>query len=147
MKRADWGRYLAAALLGIAAHWLIIYAGYAVLRLSEGQPLTGFFPALYERMAQAGDVPHYVEIALHGYQSAGETANNIVFFPLYPLLMRGMCALVPDAVTAGMIVSNLCLGLASAAVYALLEAELGALPSREGGAANTVTVSGVSGSP
>lgn len=125
MNRTNWRRYLAAALLGIAVHWLILFLGFAANRLADGQPLTGFFAALYDRVAQAGDVPHYVEIALHGYQGAGETANNIVFFPLYPLLIRAMRVLVPDAVTAGMIVSNLFLGAASAAVYALLEAELG----------------------
>ena len=132
MKRANAWKYLAAALLGVAVHWLILYLGFAADRLANGQELSGFFAALYDRVAQAGDVPHYMEIALHGYQSAGETANNIVFFPLYPLLVRGVYALAPDAVTAGMIVSNLCLGLASAAVYTLLEAELGARRAARG---------------
>ena len=118
-------RYLAAALLGVAAHWLILWLGFAAMRLTCGQPAAGFFGELHQLISRAGDVPHYVQIAAHGYQGAGETANNIVFFPLYPMLMRAMAVLIPDYVTAGMAVSNLCLGAASAALYALLESELG----------------------
>ena len=125
MKTKGIRRLVIVGLLGIGLHWLILWLAFAAMRAVSGQPLTGFFGALYERMAQAGDVPHYVEIAANGYQALGDTANNIVFFPLYPLLMRAVHVLIPDYVIAGMAVSNLFLGAATAALYALIEAEMG----------------------
>lgn len=34
------------------------------------------------------DGPHYIEIARHGYQNTGEPGLFIVFYPLYPFLIR-----------------------------------------------------------
>ena len=125
MKTKGIRRLVIVGLLGIGLHWLILWLAFAAMRAVSGQPLTGFFSALYERMAQAGDVPHYMEIAANGYRALGDTANNIVFFPLYPLLMRAVHVLIPDYVIAGMAVSNLFLGAATAALFALIEAEMG----------------------
>lgn len=118
-------KYLGAALLGIAIHWAILYVAFLAQRIAHGQPLAGFFQAYCERMSQAGDVPHYVNIAANGYVAAGENANEIVFYPLFPLLMRLMHAIIPDYTAAGAVVSNLCLGAASAGMLALMERELG----------------------
>src|SRR5271157_3655755 len=34
------------------------------------------------------DAPHYINIAMHGYQNAGDARFLIVFYPLLPWLMR-----------------------------------------------------------
>ena len=125
MRARNYRKYIVAALAGIAIHWLILYLGYAAPRIAQGVAPTGFFRAYFSHMAQAGDVPHYVEIASGGYQSAGEHANNIVFYPLFPLLMWLAHWVIPDYVAAGTVISNLCLGAATAGMLALMETELG----------------------
>lgn len=49
------------------------------------------------------DTGWYLTIASRGYTSIWSTA----FFPLYPLVVRGMLFLVHDSLTAGLLVSNL----------------------------------------
>lgn len=40
------------------------------------------------------DAPHYLNIALNGYVNKGDEANFIVFFPLYPLLLKSVILFV-----------------------------------------------------
>ncbi|HEU5379911.1 MAG TPA: glycosyltransferase family 39 protein [Ktedonobacteraceae bacterium] len=49
------------------------------------------------------DSGHFTNIATSGYQGLWQTA----FFPLYPLLERGLATLVRDPFIAGLIISNL----------------------------------------
>lgn len=39
------------------------------------------------------DAPHYLSLAQYGYQKIGDSANFIVFFPLFPILIAGIHAL------------------------------------------------------
>ena len=82
---------------------------------------TGMAKGLYEYLAGAGDVPHYVEIASGWYQSSGETANNIVFFPLMPMLMKLFHVIFRDYVIAGIFVSYVSFGIMSCFFYKLLK--------------------------
>lgn len=123
MKNKKWIYYGGAALAAVVLHWVVLYAGYLAGQLADGQACSGFFGAVYERMAQAGDIPHYVNIAENGYQAVGENANEIVFFPLYPMLMRGMYLFCRDYVLAGILVSNLCLAVGSVGLFRLIEEE------------------------
>ena len=107
--------------LTLAVRWAFVLTGW--LMGQEG--LSGFFSGLYERLIQAGDAPHYLQIARNGYLSSGDTVNNIVFYPLYPLLIRCFSLLTGgEYAIAALLVSNLCLGLAGAVLWQLFT-ELG----------------------
>jgi len=67
----------------------------------------------------------YLSIAVHGYRadlsSAAATLGqaNYGFFPLYPMLIRGLALLVRDPYLAGIALSNICLFLACISLYKL----------------------------
>jgi hypothetical protein len=73
------------------------------------------------------DTAWYLSIVKHGYSAAGEIGSvqsNVVFFPLYPLLVKVAAALVPsgrlsdgEILLIGVIVSNLLLIGAMALLY------------------------------
>lgn len=66
--------------------------------------------ALHDRW----DAYWYLDIARNGYYLRGNDQANVVFFPLYPLLVRlAGHAVGGDLVLAGWLVSSLCLALAA----------------------------------
>jgi hypothetical protein len=64
----------------------------------------------------------YVRVASHGYRTVADTA----FYPLYPLLLRGMYALLGSWEAAGVVVSATCFIAATALLYRLLAEDFGA---------------------
>jgi hypothetical protein len=62
------------------------------------------------------DAMHYLRLAEQGYVAVGEGRFSLVFFPLYPWLVRGMALLVNDYMVATFVVS----GIASVAAGLLL---------------------------
>ena len=73
----------AAAFGGLLLLWVLCFLAWTAQEW-KGE---GFFPLFYERFTAAGDAPHYLYLAEHGYASEGEKINLIVFYPLYPFLM------------------------------------------------------------
>lgn len=73
----------AAAFGGLAVLWGLCFLAW----LFQDWKGEGFFPLFYERFTVAGDAPHYLYLAEHGYATSGEKINLIVFYPLYPFLM------------------------------------------------------------
>lgn len=83
------------------------------------------------------DSYHYINIATNGYQSTGEDQNLIVFYPLYPFLIKLFHFIIPDyfvAITdtytanadyyiAGVVVSNLFLLIGLYYLIRLVELE------------------------
>jgi hypothetical protein len=63
------------------------------------------------------DAIHYQTIAQIGYQGIGEARFTLVFFPLYPLLTRGVAFIARDFILSAFIVS----GVASIAAGLLLK--------------------------
>lgn len=122
-ENKKWYYYIYPALVAVLIHWLILYVAYAASQTVAGEAVSGFWQAVFERTAEAGDVPHYVNIAENWYQNSGEHANDIVFFPLYPVLMKVMYLLCRNYVLAGILVSNLCLVVGSIYLFRLLEEE------------------------
>lgn len=51
------------------------------------------------------DGPHYIDIAKNGYQTQGDPANFIVFYPLYPLLIKSLGIIVGNFNLASLIIS------------------------------------------
>lgn len=65
----------------------------------------------------AWDAPHYLDIARNGYETTGDAANWIVFFPAYPYAVRFFDAITPgDLLASAFVVS----GIASVAAAVLL---------------------------
>lgn len=123
MDKKKWVSYAVVGLLAVLIHWGILYIAYVVWQSAGGQETGNFFSAIYDRFVQAGDIPHYVDIAKNWYHASGENANNIVFFPLYPMLMKCFYFLFRDYVIAGVVVSNLCLMAGTVYLFRLLEEE------------------------
>ncbi len=116
---ANWPR-AAQFLAPLAILWLGAFLSY----LAVAGHADGFFGYFWQRFTTAGDSPHYLYIAEHGYVKSGENVNNIVFYPLYPLLIRGLGALLGGRTAlAGVILSQVCYGLSSAALAKLAKKE------------------------
>lgn len=45
------------------------------------------------------DAPHYLYLAQHWYTALGDESNFIVFFPLYPLILKPLVALLDPAIS------------------------------------------------
>lgn len=67
------------------------------------------------------DTNFYVQIATEGYTNRQEMA----FFPLYPLLIRGVMALTTSPIIAGMIISNIAELVMFVVLYRLVEEDFG----------------------
>ncbi|GLF94268.1 hypothetical protein [Streptomyces yaizuensis] len=89
-------RALRRAAPALAAYVAVRLCGLLVVaRLAHAQG-HGVWPVL----AASWDSRWYLDIAAHGYADELGTrvnANNLAFFPLYPLLVRALAAVVPGA--------------------------------------------------
>ena len=74
---------------------------------------------IWDRLTIPGDAQRYIQIAREGYVTEGENAINLVFYPLYPLLMRVFSLGVFDLAAVGMVLSRLLLMGSGAALYEL----------------------------
>jgi hypothetical protein len=76
------------------------------------------------------DSGFYRDIAVDGYWfESVDIHSAVVFFPLYPLLIRLAMTVLGDAVLAGVVVSHLCLLLALIFLYRLALLEMGDEPA------------------
>lgn len=113
---------LAAAFLGVlAVQWGFAFFCWQSLRQPGGLP--AFFAHFWQRFTTAGDSPHYLLLARQGYAASGENAKYIVFYPLYPLLIRAAHTLLAPFGAgwecSALTVSQLCWGGAGAAMLRL----------------------------
>ncbi len=76
-----------------------------------------------ERLTVPGDAERYLQIAREGYVTQGPDNINLVFYPLYPLLMRIFSFGIFDLAAVGMILSRLFLMGASICLYELVKTE------------------------
>lgn len=81
------------------------------------------------------DVGWYGNVALEGYRFGGAGESNIAFFPVFPLLLRGLHAIGLDVVTAGLLVSNLSFAGALWLMFRLMWRETGRRETAERAAA------------
>ncbi len=109
-----------AALIVILAKILVLTIGYVVTYLNSGPapPLT-----IIMNMFNHWDAPHYVDIAKNGYVNTGDAANFIVFFPLYPALIRLFTFDFNYINLSALIVSNVCSLIAFFYLYKLAKLE------------------------
>lgn len=101
--------------IAILSRWLALFLGWLFSGTEQS-----FFENVYDTFIKAGDTPHYIEIAKNWYVSGGEKANLIVFFPLYPILIRVVQTVAGSYFAAGLIVSNVSWGIGACVFYKLL---------------------------
>ena len=109
--------WLWIALIGLGLHYGMLII--ASVMLSHTFSLEAIGDLLLRRWTEPGDATRYLDIARNGYVAEGENAINLVFYPLYPLLMRWLGAVFPLPV-AGMILSQGSYAAASVLLYELI---------------------------
>ncbi|MGN0775732.1 MAG: mannosyltransferase family protein [Candidatus Ventricola sp.] len=123
-KTAPASALLAAAGIGLLSRlalYLLAYVMYRLLGVGSDGLITSLAP-----LWTHWDTRHYLGIAAEGYTAVGDERLRLVFFPLYPLLMRLLSPLTGgNLLYAGMLVSLLCSAAASAMVYDLSHLHFG----------------------
>lgn len=66
------------------------------------------------------DAPHYINISQNGYTNTGEWLYLIVYFPLYPLLIKPLGVLLDNYVLSALIVSNIAYAVSAFYLYKLV---------------------------
>lgn len=98
----------------VISRLLLLLLGYIFLKM------TGNSRTIPEIFSTASDTPHYLYLAENWYTSTGEKANLLVFYPLYPLLIKIVQFFVRNYTFAGVLISFVCFGIASCYLYNLL---------------------------
>jgi Gpi18-like mannosyltransferase len=106
-----------ALLIFLCAKLLVLWFGLQAAQVMTNLPLPGHWLDIWNRW----DSLHYVSIANDGYQSTGEAKASLVFYPLFPWLMRGAKFLVRDTVAGGFVVSTIASLFAAFLLYRLAE--------------------------
>lgn len=117
LPRPDGRIFTAHPLLTVAL--MVVLSRFAVYCI--GTAVQGFDGTLagFAELWSGPDTEHYVRISIHGYEPGTEYENLIVFYPLYPLLIRIFTPIFGVPELAGMFVSNLCLAGACFLLYKL----------------------------
>ena len=115
---------LLAFVLSRAAIWLVGLAGHAI----KGNTQVYFWNQSY--IWNQWDAPHYLGIAENGYVTEGDARLHIVFYPLYPLLVRLFSYGFQDYLISAYFVSNVCLILSGIMLYRLTELSYGVPTAR-----------------
>lgn len=68
---------------------------------------TGWDPFLQKYWEQTTDIPHYIDIARDGYVTLGDNSKWIVFFPLYPYILKVVALLTKEYYHTGCVLSML----------------------------------------
>ena len=119
LRRMAWAAGI--ALLSRLAAMLLAYGFYRVLGVGELS-----FADSFEQLWLHWDTRHYIGIAQDGYTAVGNERLRLVFFPLYPLLMRLVSPLTGgNLFAAGTAVSLVCSAAAAALLYDLAQMQLG----------------------
>jgi len=109
---------IAAAGIALVSRLLLYVLAYAMYRVL-GVGSDGFFESLAPLWTH-WDTRHYIGIAEEWYTHVGDERLRLVFFPLYPLLMRMVSPLTGgDVFYAGLLISLLCASASCALVYDL----------------------------
>ncbi len=118
---------IVTALIVIAAKLLIFGLGYAAAYVDQGpaSPLT-ILMNQFAKPGAAQDSLHYVDIAKNGYVNTGDAANFIVFFPLYPLLIRLITVDFAYANLSALLISNVSSIIAFFYLYKLAKLDFSA---------------------
>lgn len=117
-ERATKKEYLYIAAGVVVFRIIVLFAGWMGYGIFQTDPI----PSLMEYLNKWNlwDAQHYVSIASDGYVPVPDGRYlTLVFFPLYPMLLRLVHAIIPNYVIAGMVFSTVCYAIGCILVYKL----------------------------
>ncbi|MBR1585307.1 MAG: hypothetical protein IJ662_07205 [Clostridia bacterium] len=114
-KKKRYIAWLRVALISLGLHYLTLILCQFLIQ--GGFSLSGFLDLIRERLTQPGDAVRYIDIAGNGYVREGENAINLVFYPLYPWLMRALSYFTGSLPAAGVLLSQCSYAAASIFLY------------------------------
>lgn len=121
MMKNKWVRWLLAAAVVLLVHDVMLVIACSLIK---GSVTTENIAALLqERLATPGDAVRYLQIAREGYVKEGPDRINLVFYPLYPLMMRIFSFGEMDLAAVGMAISRLALAGAAICLYELIRCD------------------------
>lgn len=120
--RRDWTAWRQAVQLVAVTHvlyLLVAYLAISFLASSTGSSSVGFL-----EMWTRWDARHFIQVAEYGYTDARSDPHATAFFPLFPLLIRGLSAFGLAPALAGMLISAASAVVASAYLFKLAEEDI-----------------------
>ena len=116
--QSRWKRWAAIALASLGIHYLML--ALSQLLISGHFSFPEFYDLLVRRLTTPGDAERYLDLAKNGYVTEGENAINLVFYPLYPLLIQVLGLLTRNLALSGVILSQVSYAFASILLYELI---------------------------
>lgn len=87
---------------------------------------SGYFTLLRTAWMKSNtDVQHYLDIAEHWYVSDGEERLYIVFFPMFPLMVRGLNLIIGNSYASAQVINTVASSLTAGITYLTLLPDLG----------------------
>lgn len=101
----------------ILAARIVVYMAAYILYTAQN----GYHGGLLDTLSLwlKGDAPHYLGIAENWYVTTGDPRFHIVFFPLYPIVVRIVNLLLHNTFASGMLVSLVCTLFSGVLLYEL----------------------------
>ena len=106
------------ALAVLVTRVAVLILGYIFYLIKEPQGTVSLFA---DWLKQAGDVPHYLRIAADGYSVGDEFENLVVFYPLFPMLIRVVGWILQDNFISAMVISNVSAVIGTCFFYKLVK--------------------------
>lgn len=117
-KERFWDKELTrVALAVLCTRVAVLILSYIFYLMKEPQGSLALFGTW---LKQAGDVPHYLRIAESGYSVGDEFENLIVFYPLFPMLIKVLRCILRDYFISGLVISNVSAVIGSCYFYKLV---------------------------
>jgi Gpi18-like mannosyltransferase len=112
--------YLQIFIYALLFRILIFLAAWLARGIFQSEKIPSFLD--YCGSWNLWDAPHYIDIASKGYAGSAENGEYLflVFFPLYPLLIRLFHFVIPNYVLSALTVSTLCYGVGCMIAYRLI---------------------------
>lgn len=114
---------LIIALMVLLSRLIFYLLGYIAILLIKNENV-GFLTS-FQTIWNKWDSPHYISIAKDGYVNVGDARNFLVFYPLYPSLIKLVSNIIGNYYFSGILVSNISLIVAGFYMYKLTLVEAG----------------------
>jgi hypothetical protein len=101
---------------------LLIFVMTYFFYIASNNKKIGFLKS-FKEIWYKWDSSHYMSIARHWYRAEGEERLFIVFYPLYPFLVRMTNFVIRNYFLSGIFISNICFVTALYYLYELVELE------------------------
>lgn len=119
----SWANFLRVLIVATSSR-LIIFGMVNLIKAVITSSFSGYFINFFSEWCKQ-DAVNYISIAKNGYVTTGNDRVFLVFYPLYPLLVRISKYIFQNYYVSGFIVSNICLAIACYYLYKLVMLEYG----------------------